>query len=173
LHYGRDGATQQDIEEAAKAARIYDRILSFPDGWETKVGERGVRLSGGEKQRVSIARALLKNPAILLLDEATSALDTGTEREIQQSLRTLAEGRTSIAIAHRLSTITYSDLILVLKDGTIAERGDHKTLLSQKGLYYDLCQKQIRAEEEAVEDVKQAVEVATPPSEPPHHHEHH
>ncbi|KAK9900470.1 hypothetical protein P389DRAFT_192735 [Cystobasidium minutum MCA 4210] len=152
IGYGKEGATQAEIEEAAKAARIYDRIQTFPDGWDTIVGERGVRLSGGEKQRVSIARAILKNPAILLLDEATSALDTQTEREIQGSLQTLAQGRTSIAIAHRLSTITYSDLILVLKDGEIAERGDHKTLLAMKGLYYNLWQKQIRAEEEGTVD---------------------
>ena len=109
IGYGREGATDEEIEECAKSASLHSRILSFPDQYDTKVGERGVRLSGGEKQRVSIARTMLKSPPILLLDEATSALDTNTERDIQSSLNTLLKGRTSLSIAHRLSTIVNSD----------------------------------------------------------------
>ncbi|KAI9605466.1 hypothetical protein KEM48_002165 [Puccinia striiformis f. sp. tritici PST-130] len=144
-----DGPTMEDVVEAAKAAQIHDRILSFPDGYETRVGERGVRLSGGEKQRVAIARVMIRNPPVILLDEATSALDTTTEREIQEALQKLGQGRTTVAIAHRLSTIVNSDMILVIGKGKIVEKGTHSDLLALKGLYSDLWAKQIRAEVEA------------------------
>jgi ATP-binding cassette, subfamily B, heavy metal transporter len=135
IAYGKDGATHTEIEDAARAAQIHDFILSLPDGYETTVGERGLKLSGGEKQRVGIARTLLKNPPILLLDEATSALDSGTEHEIQDALARAAEGRTVITIAHRLSTIADADRIVVLADGQIAEQGSHAELLALSGRY--------------------------------------
>ncbi|WAQ87594.1 hypothetical protein PtA15_8A498 [Puccinia triticina] len=144
-----DGPTMEDVVEAAKAAQIHNRIMSFPDGYETRVGERGVRLSGGEKQRVAIARVMIRNPPVILLDEATSALDTTTEREIQEALQKLGQGRTTVAIAHRLSTIVNSDIILVIGKGRIVEKGTHSDLLALKGLYSDLWAKQIRAEVEA------------------------
>ncbi|KAJ3297006.1 Homocysteine S-methyltransferase 1 [Borealophlyctis nickersoniae] len=131
IRYGRVDATDAEVEAAAKAAHIHDRILSFPDGYDTKVGERGLRLSGGEKQRIAIARTLLKNPSIILLDEATSALDNTTERLIQESIKTLSSNRTTLVIAHRLSTIVDADIILVMKDGTIVERGTHDELLAK------------------------------------------
>ncbi|KAG8933356.1 hypothetical protein FRC01_009681 [Tulasnella sp. 417] len=148
IGYGKFGASQEEIEAAAAAAQMHERILSFPDGYETKVGERGVRLSGGEKQRVSIARTFLKNPKILALDEATSALDTATEKDIQKALLDLIEGRTSISIAHRLSTIATADIILVLKDGQIIESGSHKELLSQGGYFAEMWQKQISSDDD-------------------------
>ncbi|KAF9529277.1 hypothetical protein CPB83DRAFT_852990 [Crepidotus variabilis] len=129
IGYGKFGSTPEEIEAAAKSAQMHDRITSFPDGYNTKVGERGVRLSGGEKQRVSIARTLLKNPPILLLDEATSALDTSTEKDIQKALQNLVQGRSSLSIAHRLSTIASSDVILVLKDGHVTEHGSFNELM--------------------------------------------
>ncbi|KAH8913489.1 P-loop containing nucleoside triphosphate hydrolase protein [Atractiella rhizophila] len=146
IGYGDPTADEESIVSAAKAAQIHDRVLSFPDGYSTVVGERGIRLSGGEKQRVSIARTILKNPPILLLDEATSALDTHTEREIQSALTELIKGRTTISIAHRLSTVVHSDLILVIQDGTVAEQGTHQELLAKGGLYAALWNKQISAE---------------------------
>ncbi|RRH76892.1 ABCB family ABC transporter ATP-binding protein/permease [Falsigemmobacter faecalis] len=135
IAYGRAGASREEIEAAAKAAKIHDFIISLPEGYETKVGERGLKLSGGEKQRVGIARTILKNPPILLLDEATSALDTQTERDIQDSLREMGQGRTVISIAHRLSTIADADEILVLDAGQIVERGRHDELLAKGGRY--------------------------------------
>ncbi|THH20779.1 hypothetical protein EW146_g623 [Bondarzewia mesenterica] len=151
IGYGKFGATHEELEEAAKAAQMHDRILSFPDGYETKVGERGIRLSGGEKQRVAIARTLLKNPPILLLDEATSALDTSTERDIQKALQNLVQGRSSLSIAHRLSTISSADLILVLKDGQIVEQGSHRELLEQNGVFASMWADQISANEDPIE----------------------
>ncbi|WP_170449535.1 ABCB family ABC transporter ATP-binding protein/permease [Ruegeria arenilitoris] len=142
IAYGREGASQSDIEAAAKAAQIHDFITSLPEGYETKVGERGLKLSGGEKQRVGIARTLLKNPPILLLDEATSALDTDTEQDIKDALARAGEGRTVITIAHRLSTIAEADQIVVLEKGEIIERGTHDELLRREGRYAQLWNRQ-------------------------------
>ncbi|CAE6523836.1 unnamed protein product [Rhizoctonia solani] len=135
IEYGKFGASTEEIEKAARAAQIHERILSFPDGYETAVGERGVRLSGGEKQRVAIARTILKAPSIILLDEATSALDTSTEREIQKAVQNLTEGRSSVSIAHRLSTISKSDLILVFHQGEIIESGTQRELIERDGRF--------------------------------------
>ncbi|KAJ7287359.1 mitochondrial half-size ABC transporter [Mycena rebaudengoi] len=143
IGYGKFGASAEEIEEAAKSAQMHERIMSFPDGYDTKVGERGVRLSGGEKQRVAIARTLLKNPPILLLDEATSALDTSTEKDIQKALQNLVKGRSSLSIAHRLSTIASADVILVLKDGRIVEQGSHRELLALDGIFASMWADQI------------------------------
>jgi len=145
--YGRPGATPDEIEHAAKLAKIHDFVQTLPDGYDTVVGERGLKLSGGEKQRVAIARTILKAPQILLFDEATSALDTHTEKEIQTSLGEVATGRTTLAIAHRLSTVVDSDEILVLDDGEIKERGAHAQLLEQNGLYATMWQRQQEASE--------------------------
>ncbi|KAK2849902.1 hypothetical protein Q7C36_008685 [Tachysurus vachellii] len=142
IRYGRITATDQEVEDAALAADIHHKILSFPDGYGTQVGERGLKLSGGEKQRVAIARTILKAPQIILLDEATSALDTQTERNIQASLTRVCASRTTIVVAHRLSTIIASDLILVLHEGQIVERGRHEELLAMHGLYSAMWQKQ-------------------------------
>ncbi len=149
IAYGRPEASRSEIEAAAKAAKIHDFVISLPEGYDTKVGERGLKLSGGEKQRVGIARTLLKNPPILLLDEATSALDSQTERDIQDSLREMSEGRTVITIAHRLSTIADADQIVVLEDGVIAERGRHDDLLARGGRYAAMWARQASEEEEA------------------------
>jgi len=142
IAYGKDGASQAEIEAAAKAAQIHDFIASLPEGYDTKVGERGLKLSGGEKQRVGIARTLLKNPPILLLDEATSALDTETERGIQDALALAGEGRTVLVIAHRLSTIADADRIVVLEAGEIVEQGTHADLLLRRGRYAGLWARQ-------------------------------
>ncbi|MBT6097102.1 MAG: ATP-binding cassette domain-containing protein, partial [Marinovum sp.] len=138
IAYGREGASHAQIEQAAKDAQIHDFIQSLPQGYDTLVGERGLKLSGGEKQRVGIARTLLKNPPILLLDEATSALDSETEHEIQDALDRAGRGRTVLMIAHRLSTVAKADSIVVLEEGQVVERGDHETLLARKGRYHDL-----------------------------------
>ncbi|HET6649346.1 MAG TPA: ATP-binding cassette domain-containing protein, partial [Candidatus Limnocylindria bacterium] len=142
LRYAKPEATMSEIEEAARAAAIHERIMELPDGYDTVVGERGYKLSGGEKQRVAIARVLLKDPRILILDEATSALDTVSERLIQAALQRLMEGRTTIAIAHRLSTILRADQILVMQRGRIVERGTHAELIRQEGLYAKLSAEQ-------------------------------
>ena len=151
IAYGRDGATEAEIIAAAKAAKIHDFVMSLPEGYNTAVGERGLKLSGGEKQRVGIARTILKNPPILLLDEATSALDTQTERDIQTSLKAMGEGRTVITIAHRLSTIVDADCIVVLEKGEVVERGRHEELLAHKGRYAQMWARQSAEEEEAAE----------------------
>jgi ATP-binding cassette, subfamily B, heavy metal transporter len=150
IAYGREGADQVAIEAAARGAAIHAFIASTPDQYATKVGERGLKLSGGEKQRVAIARTLLKNPPILILDEATSALDSRTEAEIQTTLRAIAERRTTIIIAHRLSTIVDADQIIVLDAGEVAERGTHATLLAQNGLYAEMWARQAAEQDEAV-----------------------
>ncbi|MBL4917538.1 ABCB family ABC transporter ATP-binding protein/permease [Szabonella alba] len=149
IAYGRPEASRAEIEAAARAAKIHDFILSLPDGYETTVGERGLKLSGGEKQRVGIARTLLKNPPILLLDEATSALDTQTERDIQDSLLAMGKGRSVITIAHRLSTIADADRIIVLEAGLIVEEGRHDDLLARGGRYAAMWARQSSEEEEA------------------------
>jgi ATP-binding cassette subfamily B protein len=146
IAYGRGDVSRAEIEDAARAAQIHDFILSLPRGYDTQVGERGLKLSGGEKQRVGIARTLLKNPPILLLDEATSALDTGTESDIQDALARAAEGRTVIMIAHRLSTVAGADRIVVLEEGRVVEEGSHADLLARQGRYAALWQRQSREE---------------------------
>ncbi|CUH39046.1 Putative multidrug export ATP-binding/permease protein [Jannaschia seosinensis] len=148
IAYGRPDATFEDVRAAARAARIDAFIEGLPEGYNTTVGERGLKLSGGEKQRVGIARTLLKDPPILLLDEATSALDTETEQSIQKELRTLAQGRSVLMIAHRLSTVVDADRIVVLQDGEIVERGDHFALLAKGGRYAAMWQRQL-AEDDA------------------------
>ena len=135
IAYGRPGASQHEIEHAARLAQVHDFVLKLPEGYDTKVGERGLKLSGGEKQRVAIARTILKDPRILILDEATSALDSRTEQDIQAALRAVSYRRTTLVIAHRLSTVVDADEIIVLQDGRIAERGSHAALLAQNGLY--------------------------------------
>jgi ATP-binding cassette subfamily B protein len=148
IAYGRPDATREEVIEAARAAHILHFIESLPQGWDTVVGERGLKLSGGEKQRVAIARTLLKNPAILILDEATSALDTKTEKAIQAELLEIARSRTSLIIAHRLSTVVEADEILVMEGGRIVERGRHPDLLAQDGVYAHMWALQQQAEDE-------------------------
>ncbi len=160
IRYGRWDASSEEIEEAAKFAQIDRFIKSLPDGYETSVGERGLKLSGGEKQRVAIARTILKAPPILVLDEATSALDSFTEREIQNALDTISRGRTTLVIAHRLSTIINADEILVLEKGKIAERGRHQDLLDAEGIYASLWQKQ-RQVDEARQTLENTGEILT------------
>ena len=145
IAYGKDNATTAEVEKAARAAQIHDFIASLPDGYGTTVGERGLKLSGGEKQRVGIARTLLKDPPILLLDEATSALDSETEREIHDALENAGKGRTVISIAHRLSTISDADRIVVLEGGEIVEIGEHSNLLKNRSRYFELWNMQLKA----------------------------
>ena len=148
IAYGRVGATQAEVEQAARQAQVHDFVLRLPDGYDTMVGERGLKLSGGEKQRVAIARTILKDPRILILDEATSALDTRTEVDIGVALRNAAANRTTVVIAHRLSTVVDADEIIVLVDGRVAERGSHAALLAAHGVYAEMWQLQ-EAEDEA------------------------
>ncbi len=145
IAYGRPGASRAEIEEAARHAHIHDFVMGLPDGYQTMVGERGLKLSGGEKQRVAIARVILKAPRILVFDEATSALDTKTEREIQASLAEISADRTTLVIAHRLSTIVEADEILVLDHGHIVERGHHRELLARGGVYAAMWARQQEA----------------------------
>lgn len=148
ISYGRPDATQVELEEAARRAQLLHFIESLPQGWDTRVGERGLKLSGGEKQRVGIARVVLKEPRILILDEATSSLDSGTEAEVQEALEQASRGRTTIVVAHRLSTIANADQIVVLDQGRVVERGTHAALIARDGLYASLWKRQ--AEEPAV-----------------------
>ncbi|MDK6079416.1 ABCB family ABC transporter ATP-binding protein/permease [Massilia varians] len=156
IAYGRPGASHEDIVAAARAASIHDFIESLPDGYQTMVGERGLKLSGGEKQRVAIARTLLKNPAILIFDEATSALDSKSEQAIQAQLKEIAKDRTTLVIAHRLSTIADAQQIIVLDHGRIVERGTHQSLLAARGLYAQMWERQLARPDE---------ELASPPLE--------
>ena len=151
LKYANVNATDEEVYDACRAASIHEKILNFPDGYNSRVGERGLKLSGGEKQRVAIARTILKNPRIILLDEATAALDTETEQNIQTALDKLSQGRTTLVIAHRLSTITTADQILVLHAGKVAESGTHSQLLNLNDRYARMWRKQIRAQQVAEE----------------------
>ena len=159
ISYGRPDASQEEIEAAAKLAQIHDFIGKMPDGYDTMVGERGLKLSGGEKQRVAIARTILKGPPILMLDEATSALDSHTEKEIQDALDTVSRDRTTLVIAHRLSTIVHADSILVFDNGGVAEHGTHAELIAKDGLYASLWNRQRQAER-AREELAHALEEA-------------
>lgn len=150
IRYGRPDATDEEVEAAARLAAIHDFILTLPAGYNTQVGERGLKLSGGEKQRVAIARTILKDPPVLLLDEATSALDIHTERDIQSALQNVAEGRTTLVIAHRLATVVNADVIIVLDKGVIIEKGNHEQLIEEDGLYARMWQRQ----QEAVEKLE-------------------
>ena len=145
LRYAKPEATDAELEAACRAANVHDTIAGFPDGYDTLVGERGYRLSGGEKQRVAIARVLLKDPAVLILDEATSALDTVSERIVQGALDAAARGRTTVAIAHRLSTVVDADVIHVVRAGRIVESGTHAQLLGLDGEYARLFAEQLAA----------------------------
>ncbi len=145
IAYGRPGASDAEIENAARLAQVHDFVMRLPDGYATRVGERGLKLSGGEKQRVAIARTILKDPRLLILDEATSALDTRTEQDIQAALRDVARNRTTLVIAHRLSTVVEADEIIVLQEGAIAERGTHGALIAAGGLYADMWRRQSEA----------------------------
>ena len=142
IAYGNTGATKEEVISAAQNADIHDFITILPDGYETIVGERGLKLSGGEKQRVAIARTILKNPKIFFFDEATSALDTSTEKEIQKNLENVSKGKTTLIIAHRLSTAANADNIIVLDQGSIIEQGTHESLLLEKGKYFEMWGKQ-------------------------------
>ena len=163
IAYGREGATPTQIEQAAEGAAIAAFIHSLPQGYDTEVGERGLKLSGGEKQRIAIARTLLKNPPILVLDEATSALDSRTEAEIQATLDRIAESRTTIIIAHRLSTIADADRILVLEQGVVRETGTHAELLAKRGLYAEMWTRQ-QAERDAPDGAPDEGALAAAPS---------
>lgn len=142
IRYAKLDADDEEIYEACRAAQIHDKVMGFPHGYQSKVGDAGVKLSGGERQRVAIARAILKNAKIILLDEATSAVDTETEARIQEALTKLCAGRTTFIVAHRLSTIMKADRILVVQDGTIMEEGSHTDLIEKGGKYRDLWSKQ-------------------------------
>ncbi|MCX7345336.1 MAG: ABC transporter ATP-binding protein/permease [Alphaproteobacteria bacterium] len=157
IRYGRPDATDAEVEAAAKMAQIHDFVMSLPKGYDSLVGERGLKLSGGEKQRVSIARTILKGPAILILDEATSALDSFTEHQIQEALKKVSENRTTLVIAHRLSTVVDADEIIVLDKGKVAERGTHEKLLRKQGIYHAMWNRQRQADE-AREKLKEAEE---------------
>jgi ATP-binding cassette subfamily B protein len=167
IRYGRWEAVDAEVEEAARLAQIDGFIRLSPKGYETEVGERGLKLSGGEKQRVAIARTILKGPPILMLDEATSALDSHTEKEIQDALERVSKGRTTLVIAHRLSTIVGADEIIVLDKGEIVERGTHMALLGQGGLYASMWNRQREAEEARERLARASEEEIAPNRNPP------
>ncbi|MEJ0061241.1 MAG: ABC transporter ATP-binding protein/permease [Terricaulis sp.] len=150
ISYGRPDATQAELDEAVRRAQLQDFIANLPQGWDTRVGERGLKLSGGEKQRVGIARVILKNPKILILDEATSSLDSATEAEVQDALAEASKGRTTIVVAHRLSTIADAQQIIVLEDGRVVEHGSHASLIARDGLYASLWRRQAEEPPEAI-----------------------
>jgi ATP-binding cassette subfamily B protein len=160
IAYGRPGASQDQIEHAARLAQVHDFVLKLPDGYNTRVGERGLKLSGGEKQRVAIARTILKDPRILILDEATSALDTKTERDIEEALRAVSAQRTTLVIAHRLSTVVDADEIIVLAEGKIVERGTHRELLAREDIYAQMWALQAEQEELAEAEAEMDSEAA-------------
>lgn len=163
LAFGRPEASMEEVMAAAKAAQAHDFILELPNGYDTVVGERGITLSGGQRQRIAIGRALLMNPRILILDDSTSSVDTQTEYLIQQALATLMEGRTTFIIAQRLSSVRRADLILVLEDGKIIERGAHASLIQEKGLYRQIYDLQLRDQEQFKEQMEQGPAVFSPP----------
>ena len=169
IRYGRPGASDAEIEQATEVAQIARFIRELPEGYNTKVGERGLKLSGGEKQRVAIARTVLKAPPILILDEATSALDTTTEHEIQSALDIVSKNRTTLVIAHRLSTVVGADEIIVLKGGEIAERGSHSELIERNGLYASMWNRQREATqaEEMLRQVRESDELGVVVRRPP------
>src|SRR5688572_29666402 len=149
IAYGRYDATDAEVEDAARRANAHEFIEKLPDGYETTVGERGVKLSGGQQQRLAIARAILASPQILILDEATSNLDTESEQLIQAAMAELLAGRTTFMIAHRLSTVRRADLILLMEDGRITERGTHDELMAARGAYYDMVRRQMESEHQS------------------------
>jgi ATP-binding cassette subfamily B protein/subfamily B ATP-binding cassette protein MsbA len=153
IAYGRHDATDEEIEDAAQRANAHEFIVKLPEGYQTFVGERGVKLSGGQQQRLAIARAILAAPQILILDEATSNLDTESEQLIQASMSTLLAGRTTFVIAHRLSTVRRADLILLLEEGRIIERGDHEQLMQVRGAYYSMVLRQMESAREKTEEI--------------------
>src|SRR5690349_22556517 len=167
IRYGRWEASDQEVEQAARLAQIDSFIRASPHGYDTEVGERGLKLSGGEKQRVAIARTILKSPPILVLDEATSALDSHTEKEIQDALQQVAHNRTTLVIAHRLSTIVGADEIIVLDDGVIVERGTHHQLLVRGGLYASMWNRQREAQEAREKLARVAEDPSAPNRNPP------
>ena len=152
IRYAKPDATDEEIIEAAKVAQLDEQILGLSDGYDTWVGERGVTLSGGQKQRLSIARTLLVNPPVLILDDSTSSVDVETERQIHRAMTEVMKGRTTFVIAHRLSTVREADLILVLKDGEIVERGNHRELINRGGIYQDIYELQLRPQEDVLLD---------------------
>ena len=156
IAYGRAGAEEEEIIEAAKNAAAHDFIVDLPDGYDTMVGEQGIKLSGGQRQRLAIARAMLKNAPVLLLDEATSALDTESERQIQAAMDKLMQGRTTLVIAHRLSTVTGADLIYVINEGRVIEQGSHVELIARGGNYQRLYNLQFAEEAETSDAVRAA-----------------
>jgi ATP-binding cassette subfamily B protein len=167
LEYAHPGAPEQELIEACRAAQIWDLIAALPDGLDTIVGDRGYRLSGGEKQRIALARLLLKAPAVVVLDEATAHLDSESETAVQQALRTALAGRTSLVIAHRLSTIREADQIMVIDNGQVRERGDHDELLSAGGLYADLYRTQFAQQEPVAAGVRPGQPDGHLPAHPP------
>ena len=162
IAYGVKGATREDVIRAAKVAQLHDHIDSLPDGYDTWVGERGATLSGGQRQRLSIARSILTDPPVLILDDSTSSVDVQTERMIHQAMVNVMKNRTTFVIAHRLSTVREADLIVVLKDGQIAEQGTHEELLAANGFYQNIYELQLQPQEELLLDAAITPDSGTP-----------